>query len=158
MELGNQEIPTVKIKPTANYALYKVFSYCFICLIIIGAGLWFNYPMICLIGIPFLFIALYKYIFILHKVYIIKPEQIIFKKGIFSISKDYIEMYRVQDFDFRQDLIMRLLNVQNIRLVTFDKSQQVVQITGVPASDLIEIIRDRVQNCRKRNKILTMDR
>jgi uncharacterized membrane protein YdbT with pleckstrin-like domain len=50
--------------------------------------------------------------------YEILSSQIKFRRGAFQRQVDFLEMYRIKDFDQQHSLIMRLIGMMHIRLMT----------------------------------------
>lgn len=63
-------------------------------------------------------------------------------------------MYRITDFRESQSLLQRIMGVKTVTVYSTDRSDDVTDITGVPADvNLIGIIRENVEKCRKEKRI-----
>ena len=51
----------------------------------------------------------YSLVFLRKMVYTITGEQLVYEHGVFSRSRDYIELYRVVDFDEKRNFLQLLL-------------------------------------------------
>ncbi|MBQ3977929.1 MAG: PH domain-containing protein, partial [Bacteroidales bacterium] len=73
----------------------------------------------------------------------VEEETLCRVKGVFSKQTDYIEMYRITDFQESQSFLQRLLGVKSVTVFSTDQSDDVTVIPGVPADlNLIGIIRE----------------
>ena len=74
--------------------------------------------------------------------------------GVLSRSTDYIELYRIVDYQESRTLIQRLLGVKTVTVYSTDKSDAVSDILGVPADmDLIGMLREKVEDCKRKRNI-----
>lgn len=62
-------------------------------------------------------------------------------------------MYRVKDYIVTQPPVLQLFRLMNVILKTTDPENPVIWMRGIPRSDLIDAIRERVQEARRLNKI-----
>jgi hypothetical protein len=66
-------------------------------------------------------------------------------------------MYRIRDYIVTQNLIMRLLGIMKLTLLTYDKGEPTLIMSGIPKSGIAQIIRNQVQHCRNNNHVFTID-
>ena len=151
------ENETVQIKPTATYALLKSFPDILFSMLIGISTIYLHYKIMLIPAASLFIMAAYKYLYIINQKYYITAEQIIYEQGILSKTTQYLEMYRIRDYIVTQDLSMRLLDVMQLTLLTYDKGEPVLVMKGIPKSDLAQVIRNHVQQCRNTNHILTVD-
>jgi membrane protein YdbS with pleckstrin-like domain len=86
--------------------------------------------------------------------YKITSRTIDLETGIFSKSIDTVQLWRVQDIDFHQSFIGRMLGVATIRIVTTDKSTPQLVLSGLPASrDVFEQIKDAADLARQQRVV-----
>lgn len=72
------------------------------------------------------------------------------ESGIFSKHIDTVQLWRVQDIDFRQSFIDRVFNVANIHVTTTDKSTPELNLRGLPASrEVFEKLKDAADLARQ---------
>ncbi len=89
--------------------------------------------------------------------WIITDEQIVFIRGIFTREKDYIELYRVNDFNEVQSLTQRVLGLKSIYICSSDKSHPLLRMSGVASNiEVLDIVRKRVELNKKEKKIYEM--
>lgn len=95
-----------------------------------------------------------RYVMLVNVKWLVEEETLCRIKGIFSKQTDYIEMYRITDFRESQSLLQRIMGVKTVTVYSTDRSDEVTDIPGVPADmNLIGIIRDNVEKCRKEKRI-----
>lgn len=88
----------------------------------------------------------YKYIYLRKIQYIITDEQLIAKHGVFFLSSDYIELYRVIDYDEKRGLLQQLLGLKTVTIYSGDRSSPKLEMKGLSDnSDIVSIIRERVE-------------
>ena len=74
--------------------------------------------------------------------------------GVLSRSTDYIELYRIMDYQESRTLMQRLLGVKTVTIYSTDKSDTISDILGVPADmDLVGMLREQVEKCKKKRNI-----
>jgi uncharacterized membrane protein YdbT with pleckstrin-like domain len=107
--------------------------------------------------LPFSFVVLgaarYRLLYIRNSAYLITPEVVRISRGIFFKRKDQIEMYRIKDYIVTQPFSLQLFRLMNLTLKSTDPENPVVWLVGIPESDIIDIIRNHVQEARKDNRI-----
>lgn len=94
-----------------------------------------------------------KYLYLSRVRYTINAEQLQYEYGIFSIQRDYIELYRVVDYSEQRSLPQRLFGLKTVSIYSGDKTCSRLDVVGVRnQTDLIKVIRERVEyNKKKRN-------
>ena len=84
----------------------------------------------------------------------ITREQIKIYQGVLSKRINYIELYRVYDYEEKQSFIQSLINNTNIYIYSGDKSTPELLMNGLKAnSDIIQTIRNRVEEQKKKKGI-----
>ena len=75
-------------------------------------------------------------------------------QGVLSKRINYIELYRVYDYEEKQSFIQSLINNTNIYIYSGDKSTPELLMNGLKAnSDIIQTIRNRVEEQKKKKGI-----
>ena len=94
-----------------------------------------------------------KYLYLSRVRYTINEEQLQYEYGIFSIQRDYIELYRVVDYSEQRSVPQRLFSLKTVSIYSGDKTCPRLDVVGVRNhTDLIKVIRERVEyNKKKRN-------
>jgi len=89
--------------------------------------------------------------------YEISPEQIKYTRGVLQVKIDFLEMYRIKDFDQRQSLIMSMLGIMHIRLMTSDISHPMLVMKGIPKSNIADVLRELIEQSRRENRVYAID-
>lgn len=84
--------------------------------------------------------------------YTITAEQIIIRKGLVARTTHYIELYRVVDYEQRQNLLQLLVGIKTVIILSRDRTNGCLKLVGIKASkDIVGEIRRRVEfNKRKK--------
>ena len=105
-----------------------------------------------------IFIIFYRYIsMLLCTKWIITREQIKIYQGVLSKRINYIELYRVYDYEEKQSFIQSLINNTNIYIYSGDKSTPELLMNGLKAnSDIIQTIRNRVEEQKRKKEYMNL--
>lgn len=102
------------------------------------------------------FMSLYTIGLVLHCQYItsmkfhIGTEQLMFQRGLFSMHRDYIEMYRIVDYEENRNFLEMLFGLKSITVHACDRTTPNLRIIGVPVElDMIPAIRERVEQSKR---------
>jgi uncharacterized membrane protein YdbT with pleckstrin-like domain len=88
----------------------------------------------------------------------ITDQRVQTERGIFSKSVEVLQLWRIEDIQYSQSLIQRMLNEATIKLLTSDRSSPTVTITGLTNHrSLYEKLRDSVEKRRRENRVVTME-
>lgn len=145
------------LKPNMYYAILKPFSFVVLAVLLLVLTLYgFNFfkkEMFLFIGISLssfaLLIYIYKFFYIKSITYKITKEQVIYLRGVFTITTDNIELYRVKDFTVKRPFLMRIISAMNLSLITSDKTHPVFEMIGIPKSNIDIVIRKLVEEQRR---------
>lgn len=151
------------LKVCLSYALYKQSLFFFIIIIPIFLSQrltqnnFFENNKLEVIVINFLYILIVFLIFriiyglVYFKLlkYELYKDRIIIKEGVFSNRFNFLELYRVKDYSVYQSLLMRLFNIMDIQLITSDKTTPILNLRGIPKSDVFNLIRKNVEEQRR---------
>jgi hypothetical protein len=108
-----------------------------------------------LLALVMLFNAMWSYVVLYNIIYIIEMEQIIIKHGIFRRTTNFLELYRVYDYQKRQHIIEAIFGIMNVVILSRDLSNPAVKFIGISNNDdLIPLIRERVETQKLRKKIV----
>ncbi len=85
--------------------------------------------------------------------YIITGEQILYKHGVFSYTTDYIELYRVYDYQQCRSPLQQMTGLKTVVVLANDRINPSLNILGMKNDqDIVNIIRRRVEyNKLKKN-------
>jgi membrane protein YdbS with pleckstrin-like domain len=82
--------------------------------------------------------------------YKITSRTIDHEAGVFSKRIETIQLWRVQDIDFHQSFMARILGVATIHIVTTDKTTPDIALSGLPASrEVFERLKDAADLARQ---------
>lgn len=150
----------ITIRPKAAYALcYNVPP-----LAMVGAMVWLSLnldvdyaPYIYLSGIGLLLFPIYNIAFTMSKKYVLNGEQLCYTRGVFGITTDYLELYRVKDITERRPFLKRLLGAMDLVLVSSDRTHPTFAIRGIAKGDLARRLRDLVEANRRARGVREFD-
>ena len=147
-----KEQPGIIIKPATIFAFIKILP-----LIFATTGFlflaWWIYPALIWISLAIMLFAFYRFMFIRNTIYLITPEIIRIRRGIFFKRTDTVELYRVKDYILTQPFILQLFKLMDLTLKTTDPENPIIWLRGIPLSDLVDTIRGHVQEARQHNRI-----
>lgn len=143
------------VSPSLTFCLYKLIKPCLIGILIIFISIIFQWYMLIYASFPFFVVALINYFQARSISYKITNQQIISSVGLLSKKQNLFELYRVKDFVVSRNFVEILLGVMTITLITSDSSIKSLQLKGIPKSNLIQTIRDYVQEARETNHVYT---
>ena len=97
-------------------------------------------------GIAILLYLLYQVLYLMRMEYIITSDQIIFLHGVISQSTDYMELYRVIDYQQHRSLMQQMTGLKTIIIYSGDKNTPIMRIIGMKEEvDVVAEIRRRVE-------------
>ena len=109
--------------------------------------------MLCL-ALALVIKVIYRLVYLRQMEYTITGEQLVYEHGVFTRSRDYIELYRVVDFDERRSFLQLLLGLKTIVVHSGDRTMPKLRIIGIrEKADVVECLRERVSYNRKRMNI-----
>ena len=109
--------------------------------------------MLCL-GLALVVKVCYRLVYLRQMVWTITGEQLVYEHGVFSRSRDYIELYRVVDFDEKRSFLQLLLGLKTIVVHSGDRTMPKLRMIGIrEAADVVGCLRERVSYNRKRMNI-----
>ena len=99
-----------------------------------------------------LLVLLYRFIYLRRIRYRIGPEQLVSEHGVFIRKVDYMELYRIVDFQEHQSLVQQLCGLKTVRVLSMDRNTPRLDLIGIRhGHDIVPLIRERVEyNKRKK--------
>lgn len=120
-----------------------------LCLIAFTVYFNFHFTMVNIfkyIGIAILLYLFYQVIYLARMEYIVTSDQIIFLHGVFIHSTDYMELYRVIDYQQHRSLMQQLTGLKTVVIYSGDRNTPVMNIIGMRNDlDVVAEIRKRVE-------------
>lgn len=90
--------------------------------------------------------------------YTITDQQIISKKGFFNKKTDFLEMYRIYDYQMNQSFLQKFFYLMNVDLISRDITSPVLKLHGIGYnSELVNLIRERVENSKRIKNVLEVN-
>ena len=103
------------------------------------------------------FFTLYLFLhcqYITSMKYHVGLEQLMYQRGLFSLKRDYIEMYRIVDYEESRNFMEIVFGLKTVTIYACDRTTPFLRIIGVPMDmELIETIRERVELCKKKRGV-----
>ena len=87
----------------------------------------------------------------------ITPEVVRITRGLFFKRTDQVEMYRIKDYIITQPFMLQVFHLMDLTLKSTDPENPVICLRGIPESDIIDTIRDHVQEARRHNRIYELN-
>lgn len=148
MILNNEII----LRPANLFAFIRVFPLVALTLVFVLLA-WKLSPFFILFSLAASFAAWYRFVLIRSIKYMIEPEFIRLRSGIFFKTTKVVELYRVKDYTVTQPFLHQLFRIMDLKLKTTDPENPALFLRGIPRSDLVDVLRERVQEARQHNKI-----
>lgn len=145
----------LQISPTISYCLLSVLGLLIMTVALLVGAFWLN--ILCLPAIVVLAMAFYRFFYIRNTVYILSEETLKVRTGMFNYTLITLELYRVKDYIIKQNIVMRLLKIMTLTLITTDKQDVVVALTGIRKSNINDTVRELVQRARAKSKIIEIN-
>ena len=99
-----------------------------------------------------LLVLLYRYLYLRRIRYDITSEQLVCERGILLRKVDYMELYRIVDFQEKQSILQQLCGLKTVSILSMDRNTPRLDLLGMRRSDgIVALIRERVEyNKRKK--------
>lgn len=105
-----------------------------------------------------LFIMLYKWLVIKNTKYELTTERLKTRTGILNKITNELELYRIKDYSLEQPFFLRLFKLSNIKLITSDKTNPMVNILAIKnGENTLEKIRFYTEKLRKYKRVKELD-
>jgi uncharacterized membrane protein YdbT with pleckstrin-like domain len=144
------------IRPATIFAFIKIFP-----LILAAFGFLFlaarYYPMLVWLSMAIVCFAWYRYLFIRRSIYELTAEIIRIRRGIFFRRTDQVELWRIKDYVITQPFLLQVFGLMDLTLKGTDPENPVIWLRGIPSSDLVDILRHRVNEARQNSKIVELN-
>ena len=106
------------------------------------------------IALALAFKVYYRLVYLRTMHYTITGEQLVYEHGVFTRSRDYIELYRIVDFDEKRSFLQLILGLKTIIVHSGDRTMPTLRIIGVrEGTEVVDCLRERVSYNRKRMNI-----
>lgn len=145
------------LKPTFTFILLKNIKHIFFFVAILVAAQFIPFPFVSLLAIIPIMLAGYNIIYWRLVRYEITQAQVKYSRGVFNYKADYLEIYRIKDYEVNQPFFMRIFQIMNVTISTSDNSHPVFTFEGLPKSNFPEALRDLVEIARKDKRVYEID-
>jgi len=150
------EETVIELRPSAIFAIVKVLPF-------IGCAFGFLWlamrflPLLVLLALACVCFALYRYWYIRSCRYLLTDEIIRITRGICFKRTDQVELYRLKDYIIYRPFLLQLLGLMDLELKGTDPENPVLWLRGIPFSNIVDTIRERVQTTRQHNQIVELN-
>jgi uncharacterized membrane protein YdbT with pleckstrin-like domain len=140
------------LRPAFLFAVLKTMPLILLAITLLLLAWWLS-PYFILFSFVVSVAVWYRIIYIRKVEYLVTTEYIRISQGIFFKRIDQLEMYRIKDYVMIQPLFLQLFRMMDLLLKSTDPENPMIWLRGIPESEIIDTIRDRVQEARKHNNI-----
>ena len=158
----DREVVFYEGSPALRSALGTLLGAGLVALVLIGGSIFFASPhrwWIPIVGLLLGTVAVVLPIFLVRAVrYRITSYRIDYERGLLSKSIDTLELWHVEDLNFRQSLWERLLNVGRIKIISHDISTPELVLRGLPnPRPVFEALKERVIVVKRQRGVVKLD-
>src|SRR5574344_2800522 len=109
--------------------------------------------ILCAAGVMTVFL-IYNFIYLRRIECRINGEQLIMEHGVFTRKSDYLELYRIVDFNEHRTIMQQIFGLKTVTIFSGDRNTPKLNIIGVKNDlDLVSLVRERVELNRRRKGI-----
>ena len=83
-----------------------------------------------IVSLFLLLVLLYRFIYLRRIRYRVGEEQLVSEHGIFIRRVDYMELYRIVDFQEHQSLLQQICGLKTVRILSMDRTRQVSTLSA----------------------------
>ena len=150
-----QDVRNIILRPHAGQFVIDELPLIFMCMAGLVYGGMEGLPLSSMARVVSLFlllVLLYRFIYLRRIRYRIGEEQLVSEHGIFIRRVDYMELYRIVDFQEHQSLLQQLCGLKTGVILSTDRNSPKLDLIGIRRrNDIVAIIRERVEiNKRKK--------
>jgi uncharacterized membrane protein YdbT with pleckstrin-like domain len=146
----------ILLRPAMLFAFLKVLPLITLAIIFLLLAWWLS-PYFIVFSMVVCGFAWYRLLYIRSFKYQVTAEYILLTQGIFFKRIDQVELFRVKDYIITQLFIMQICKLMYLTLKSTDAENATIRFQGIPESNIIENIRDRVLEARKSNNIYELN-
>jgi uncharacterized membrane protein YdbT with pleckstrin-like domain len=152
----NNSIDDIQLRPSAIFAFSKSIPF-MVCAIAFAWLASRYFSALIYLSLFSMLAGLYRYIFIRRVIYLVTPQYIRITTGIFFKKIDTVELFRIKDYVIFEPFLLQLFQLMDLHLKTTDPENPLLWLRGIPQSDIIDTIRERVLETRKHNQIVEIN-
>ena len=152
----NNSETDIQLRPSPIFAFLHITAF-----ILCGIAFMFlanrYFPLLIWLSLFSLLFGIYRYIFIRQVIYLVTPQYIRITKGIFFKTIDTIELFRVKDYIITEPFLLQIFKLMDVHLKTTDPENPIIWLRGIPQTNIVEILRERVLEARRHNQIIELN-
>jgi uncharacterized membrane protein YdbT with pleckstrin-like domain len=146
----------ILLRPAMLFAFLKALPLLMLAITFLLLAWWLSpYFIVFSLGVSGL--ACYRLLYIRSFKYQVTAEYILLTQGIFFKRIDQVELFRVKDYIITQSFVMQLCKLMYLTLKSTDVENGTIRFQGIPESNIIETIRERVLEARRSNNIYELN-
>lgn len=150
-----EDLRNIILRPHAGQFVIDELSLILVCTAGLVYGGMEHMPLRCIAAVTallLLLILLYRFIYLRLIRYHIGGEQLVSEHGILLRRIDYMELYRIVDFQEHQTLLQQLCGLKTVIIFSMDRNTPRLELTGIRRNEnIVPLIRKRVEyNKRKK--------
>lgn len=146
----------ILLQPTVSYGLWKVVPLVALSLLFLLLA-WTLAPVFMTCSLTVMLFVIGKITWIRSHRYLITMDYVRFSRGFLFKRTDQVELYRIRDYVVTQSFPMQLFGLMKLTLKGTDREGPVIDIPGIPVSDIVDELCDRVQAARLKNNIIEIN-
>ncbi len=152
----NNSNTDILIKPSTIFAFAKAAPF-----LLCAAGFMYlanrYFPGLIWLSLASILFAIYRYLYIRNVIYLVTEQYIRISRGLLFKQTDTVELFRVKDYIITEPFLLQVFKLMDVHLKTTDPENPIIWLRGIPQSDIIDIIRDRVLETRQHNRIFEIN-
>ncbi len=107
----------------------------------------------CLLVIPIPW-AIWAWLKTKNRIYTLTSERLMIRSGVFNVSTETLELYRVRDLQMTEPFWLRLWGLKNLHLITTDSTTPELILDYIPSAlDLGTKFRQQIEQSRQRKGV-----
>ncbi len=142
----------ISIKPSPIFAFMKASPYA-----LYATGLLYlanrYFPCFVWLSLLCILFAICRYLYIRSAIYLVTEQCLRISRGILFKRIDTVELFRVKDYAITEPFFFQIFRLMDLHLKTTDPETPEIWLRGIPQSDITDIIRERVLETRRHNRI-----
>lgn len=150
-----QDVRDIILRPHTGQFVIDEVTLIFMCMAGLVYGGMEGMPlgsMATVIALFLLFVLLYRFICLRRIRYRVGEEQLVCERGLFCRKVDYMELYRIVDFQEHQSLLQQFCGLKTVVILSTDRNTPRLELIGIRhGNSIVPLIRERVEyNKRKK--------
>jgi len=142
----------IPIKPSTIFAFIKTLPFIvYAAIFLYLANRYF--PGLFWISLACVLFAIYRYCYIRSAIYLVTQQYIRISRGILFKQIDTVELFRVKDYIITEPILLQIFRLMDLHLKTTDPEAPEIWLRGIPQSNIIDVIRERVLESRQHNRV-----